>query len=65
MPASRRGFGSRLAALVVLALVTGCAFAGTSSPRSPSCSAGGAPAPTATAGPTGPREVTSSSSAGS
>ena len=53
MPASRRGFGSTLAALVVLALVTGCAFAGTSSPTSPSCSAERAPAPTATAGATG------------
>ena len=34
MPASRRGIGSTLAALVVLGLVTGCALAGTSSPAS-------------------------------
>ncbi len=54
MPASRRGFGSMLAALIVVALATGCAFGGTSSPRSPSCPAGGAPAPTASAGPAGP-----------
>ena len=53
MPASRRGFGSTFAALVVLGLVTGCAFAGTSSPESPSCSGAGAPAPTTTAGPSG------------
>ena len=53
MPASRRGFGSTLAALVVLGLVTGCAFAGTDSPTSPSCSADRASAPTATAGATG------------
>lgn len=46
----RREFGS--AALVVLALATGCAFAGTSSPMPPSCPAGGAPAPTTAAGPT-------------
>jgi predicted amidohydrolase YtcJ len=52
MPASRRGLGSRLAALVALGLVTGCAFAGTSAPRSPSCSADDAPAPTTTAGAT-------------
>jgi predicted amidohydrolase YtcJ len=57
MPASPRGFGSRLAALVALGLVTGCAFAGTSSPRSGSCSAGGAPTPTATAGPAGPERA--------
>ena len=54
MPASRRGFGSMLAALIVVALATGCAFGGTSSPRSPSCPAGGALAPTASAGPAGP-----------
>ena len=53
MPASRRGLGSVSAALVVLGLVTGCAFAGTSSPTSPSCSADEAPAPTTTAGATG------------
>ena len=46
MPASRRGFGSLSAALVALALVTGCASGGASSPMSPSCSAGSAPAPT-------------------
>ena len=51
MSASRTGFGSTSAALVVLALVSGCAFAGTSSPTSPSCP--GAVAPTATAGLTG------------
>ena len=53
MLASRRGFGSILAALIVVALATGCAFGGTSSPRSPSCPAGGALAPTASAGPAG------------
>ena len=29
MPASRRGFGSMLAALIVVALANGCAFGGT------------------------------------
>ncbi len=29
MPASRTGFGSMLAALIVVALATGCAFGGT------------------------------------
>ena len=53
MPASRRGFGSTLAALVVLGLVTGCAFLGTDSTTSPSCSADRASAPTGTAGATG------------
>ncbi len=50
MPASRRRFGTHSASLVVLALVSGCVFAGTSSP---SCSADEAPAPTTTAGATG------------
>ena len=49
MSAFRREFGSRSAALFVLALVSGCVFAGTSSPTSPSCPAAGAPAPTSTA----------------
>ena len=53
MPGSRRASGSTSAALVVLGLVTGCAFAGTSSPTSPSCSADEAPAPTTTARATG------------
>jgi predicted amidohydrolase YtcJ len=53
MSGSRRGFGSTSAALIVLALVTGCAFAGMSSPTLPSCPAGRAPAPTATLGPAG------------
>jgi predicted amidohydrolase YtcJ len=48
MAASRRGVGSHAAAVVVIALVSGCVFAGTSSPESPSCP--GAAAPTATAG---------------
>jgi len=51
MSASRRRFGSYSAALVVLALVSGCVFAGTNSPTSPLCP--GAAAPTATAGLTG------------
>ena len=51
MSASRTGLGSPSAALVVLALVSGCVFAGTSSPTSPSCPR--AVAPTATAGLTG------------
>jgi predicted amidohydrolase YtcJ len=53
MSGTRRGFGSTSAALVVLALVSGCVFAGTRSPTSPPCFAVGAPAPTTTAGPTG------------
>lgn len=53
MSRPRRGFGSTSAALVVLALVSGCVFAGLSSPTSPPCSAEGGPAPTTTAGPTG------------
>ncbi len=52
MLASRRGFSAMSAALFVLALVTGCVFAGTSSPTSPSCSEDQAPAPTTTAGAT-------------
>lgn len=48
MAASRRGVDSYAAALVVIALVSGCVFAGTSSPESLSCP--GAAAPTATAG---------------
>ncbi len=50
MSTSRRGFRPLSGALVVLALVSGCAFAGTSSP---SCSAEEAPAPTTTAGAIG------------
>ena len=56
MLASRRALGSMSAAVFVLALVTGCVLAGTSFPTSPSCSTGGAPAPTATAGLTGSEE---------
>jgi predicted amidohydrolase YtcJ len=48
MSASHRGFGSTYAALVVLALVTGCALGGTATSA---CAAGGAPAPSTTAGP--------------
>jgi hypothetical protein len=51
MRASLGGFGATSAALSVLALVSGCVLAGTSSPASPSCP--GAPAPTVTAGLTG------------
>ena len=65
MPASRRGFGSMLAALIVVALVTGCAFA-----RHELSEVAVVPRrrrrhrlpPLA---PPAPREVTSSSSAGS
>ena len=53
MPRPAGGSARCRRALVVLALVTGCAFAGTSSPTSPSCSADEAPAPTTTAGATG------------
>jgi predicted amidohydrolase YtcJ len=49
MFATCRGVGPSSAALVVLALVSGCVVAGTSSPTSPSCTAAGAPAPTTTA----------------
>jgi len=53
MSGTRRGFGSTSAALVVLAIVTGCGNGGTTSSTSPSCSAAGAPAPTGAASPTG------------
>ena len=51
MTASRRGFGSYSATVVVVALVGGCVFAGSSSPASASCP--GAAAPAASAGLTG------------
>ena len=38
---------------MVVVLATGCAFGGSSYPRTPSCRAGGALAPTASAGPAG------------
>jgi len=46
MSASRRGFGSMLAALIVVALATGCA----NSPKAASCPAAGSAAPSSTAG---------------
>jgi predicted amidohydrolase YtcJ len=53
MSVSRRWFGSTSATVVVLALISGCAAAGTSSQASPSCSAGGDQAPATAAGRTG------------
>ncbi|MEO6059133.1 MAG: hypothetical protein ABIQ05_04070, partial [Candidatus Limnocylindria bacterium] len=53
MSRSRRQVCSASATLFVLALVSGCVFAGTSSRTPPSCPAGRAPAPTATADPAG------------
>ena len=54
MAASRKGLGPYAAALGVIALVSGCVFAGTNSPESPSCP--GAAAPTAAAGVAGSAE---------
>jgi hypothetical protein len=51
MTASRRGFGSSTATLMVVALVGGCVFAGSSSPASASCP--GAAVPAASPGLTG------------
>ena len=44
MTTSRRRFGSLSAALVALALVTGCSPSSTSSPSSPTSTASGSPA---------------------
>jgi predicted amidohydrolase YtcJ len=52
MRASRGRVGATLARLSVLALLSACVFAGTSSPASTSCLAGDARAPTTTAGVT-------------
>ena len=51
MAASHRGFGSNSWSLAMVALVSGCAFAGSNSPTSPLCP--GAAAPTDTAGAIG------------
>jgi len=53
MRASRRWSAALSAALAMLVLVSGCGLAGTSSPTSPSCAAGGAPAATGAARPGG------------
>ena len=65
MTTSRRRFGSLSAAMVALALVTGCSPSSTITPPSSTSSASGSPAPSAAASSPRPGPGASSSSAGS